>query len=168
MPTGPGPTVRRAHNAAPSEEMVRPHPLRRFPAAVTPSPILPKKRNPIVIARGPRVPSSRTFVRLLAPETLHGSCCRVISKTPERMLGKTFAAPARRGQMPSSFCNSTARVLGSFGQGDESPFFMRQSGSCMIFREFPHNARHFCTEMQYSLFVGIALLSPARSSRQQG
>ena len=34
----------------------------------------PKIEIPIAIARGPRVRSSATFVRLPAPETLHGSC----------------------------------------------------------------------------------------------
>lgn len=34
---------------------------------------LPKSEIPIAIACGPRVPSSGTFVRLPAPETLHAS-----------------------------------------------------------------------------------------------
>jgi hypothetical protein len=43
---------------------------------------------------------------------------RVISKTRQKeMLGKTLAAPARRGQTSSSCCNSTARVLGYLRSG---------------------------------------------------
>lgn len=44
----------------------------------------PQIEIPLIIDRGPQVPSSGTFVRLLAPETLHESCLPAFGSFQEK------------------------------------------------------------------------------------